>query len=148
MERVLLILLCVFVGLGIAGLLDRATPRSEITGEAIHPAVRQGGTFEALFRLTVERDCTGVVNSTLTSDVSDWQSSVDEWIIRAGSRSGGQAGVRRTIAIPPVTIPPSAPVGPATLHTETMFYCNPMHNLWPLRVSYPPVKFTIEAATQ
>lgn len=52
-------------------------------------------------------------------------------------------GKYRVAAPIPYTLPMAIASGEACASTETTFYCNPLHKLWPIKVHTACVKFTV-----
>lgn len=115
---------------------DRTPPIELQVWQAMPPKVKPGETVYRVIKVNRLRICE-TDPDTLIIDGAKVRWNFDEPSISAPGRIGIDEYRR------PVVIPLQANPGPAEMRTTSSFVCNPIHRIWPIKVVFEPLRFTI-----
>lgn len=115
---------------------DRTPPIILTTYDVEPDNVPPGGTIYRVIGLTRLRQCE-VTPQTILVDGGRVRWYFDDRPVSIPGPVGTDHYKR------PIVIPMQALPGKAVLRTTTEFVCNPVHLVWPIKTTNPPLEFTI-----
>jgi len=116
---------------------DREPPVVITKTEVLTPSVNPGGQLRVRYHLRRFREC-GSETTRLIRDASETHFGLDP-----SSTPYSQGVVGEEAYNLPLLIPRSAAQGPAEYRVRTIWICNPLHHIWPIKGEMRIVRFEI-----
>lgn len=120
-------------------LVDRREPVVIDSISVVPEKVVAGEDAQIVIKMDVKRGCWGEITRTLVSERPG--SPVQVYDRAALTFQSGKSEVTRTLHVPT-----GFSHGPAIYRSEVDFVCNPLQNIWPIKVQAPDAPMMIEAS--
>lgn len=137
----------IVVVLLVAGMMlgDNKAPRYQISGNVEQDFVFPGGIIVFRWQFEMLRDCPGWTTRRLILPNRVVPLPRLEWEIQGYAWSE----LPRFHTVEVIAHLPNEDVeaGQAYYDIDGYYICNPLHNLWPLHVDFPPIPFIIEVSS-
>jgi hypothetical protein len=119
---------------------DRQPARVLLNGDVIPNPIEQGGEMMIGFdAFQLKTRCRSISQRT----VIDSSGIKTEYEIRPAVFDDLTIGFHHLMSRAPYVLPIAVAVGEARTYADILFYCNPLHELWPIRYRIPELKFMI-----